>query len=150
MIIKKATYNDANKISYLIQKNTEANPNNYTLIQIKTWKNFNTPSKIKKQISNRDIYCGFENGKLVGTIGLKNNEVVGFYVSPSKRGQGNGSKLFDFIETEAKKRLFKTLYLTSTPSAVSFYQNKGFKKIKNVIVTIDGISYEEVDMVKNY
>ena len=146
--IRKATHNDSKKISYLIQKNTEANPNNYNQEQLVTWKKYNTPSRIKKQLTEREIFCAFENEKLVGTIGLLNNEIVGFYISPSKRGQGIGTKLFDFIENQAKQKGYKTLLLTSTPSAVKFYQNKGFQQTKTVIVTIDGVDYQEYNMIK--
>ena len=148
MIIQKATHNDSKKISYLIQKNTEANPNNYNQEQLVTWKKYNTPSRIKKQLTEREIFCAFENEKLVGTIGLISNEVVGFYVNPTKRGQGIGTKLFDFIENQAKQKGFETLYLTSTPSAVKFYQSKGFQQTKTVIVTIDSVDYQEYNMIK--
>ena len=148
LIIRKATLEDAKRISYLIQKNTEANPNNYNQEQLVTWKKYNTPSRIKKQLTEREIFCAFENNKLAGTIGLLNNEIVGFYISPSKRGQGIGKKLFDFIQNQAKQKGYKTLILTSTPSAVKFYENKGFQQIKTVIVSIDDINYQEYNMIK--
>lgn len=148
MKIRKATLNDANRISYLIQKNTDENPNDYTKIQLDTWKKYNTPAKIKKQLVTREVFCAFENNKLLGVIALVDNEILGFYVSFSKRGKGIGSLLFNFIEKEAKRRNIKTLFLTATLSAVPFYKNKGFEKLKDNIVSINGVSYNEVDMKK--
>jgi len=147
--IRKATIQDANRISYLIRKNTDGNPNDYDKAQLDAWKKYNTPAKIKKQLANRDLFCAFENEKLIGTIGLQGDKLVGFYISFSKRKKGIGSKLYDFIEEEAKQRNIKTLYLTATPSAVSFYKSRNFQKIEDVIVTIYDIDYEEIDMKKS-
>jgi len=146
--IRKATYKDVNRISYLIQKNTDENPNNYTKIQLNNWKKHNTPANIKKQLKTREVFCAFENNKLIGTIALVDNEIMGFYVSFSKRGNGIGAKLLKFIEEEAKQKNIKTLYLTATLSAELFYKSKGFQKTKDNLVNLNGINYNEVDMQK--
>ncbi len=147
--IRSAMLKDARRISYLIKKNTAGNPNGYTPEQKAAWKAYNTPAKIKKQLSERDWFCAFERNKLVGTIGLRNNEVVGFYVSFAKRKKGIGAQLYAFIEKEAKQRNIKSLDLTATPSAISFYQSKGFHKIKEVIVSIGPVTFRETIMKKN-
>lgn len=146
--IRKATIKDAQRISYLIQKNTECNPNNYSKEQIQAWVKYNTSYKIKEQFKDRDIYCAFKNKNLVGTIGLKSNEIVGFYISYYQRGKGIGKKLFNFIESVALQNGFDKLLLTATPSAVNFYKKNGFFKVKTIIVTIDLIDYEEFRMRK--
>lgn len=146
--IRKATAKDARKISYLIQKNTISNPNNYTQAQIQAWVQYNTPSKIKEQLKKREIYCAFEHQKLIGTIGLQVNEIVGFYISYSLRKKGIGKQLFNFIETLIVQKGFKEILLTATPSAVNFYKNNGFKIVKTITVTIGKINYEEYTMIK--
>lgn len=149
LIIQKATLKDARSISYLIQKNTESNPNKYTEEQIRTWINYNTPAHIKKLLESREIYCGFKNNKLVGTIGLKNNEIVGFYVSASERNKGIGKQLFNFIENCIIEKGYHKVFLTATPSALEFYKNNGFDIITPILVTIDNVTYDEFNMMKN-
>ena len=127
MEIREATINDVRRVSYLINKSTSKNPNNYTRKQLTTWKKHNTPSKIKKQLNDRIIFCAFSNNRLIGTIGLKDNFVVGFYVSHTIRHQGIGSKLLQHTESYSLNKNINKLYLESTPSAIKFYKSKGFK-----------------------
>ena len=64
MLIRIATAKDAKRISYLIHKSTDANPNNYSPAQIKAWKHYNTPSKIRAQLNNKTIFCAFSKNNL--------------------------------------------------------------------------------------
>ena len=144
MIIRQANQNDARRISYLIQKNTEnVKKNNYSKKQIETWKAANSPGAIKDKLKERVIFCAFENNKLIGTIGLQDNEVVGLYVRYSKIGRGVGKKLLNHLENYAKKNQIKTLELTSTPSANSFYQRNGFTPQEPVLVKVNGVDFQE-------
>lgn len=148
MKIQEATIHDARRISYLISKSTNSNPNDYSKAQIEVWKKYNTPSRIKSQLQDRKIFCAFKNNKLIGTIALKDEEVHGFYVSFSLRKKGIGSKLLTYIERYAKQNNIKSLYLTSTPSALKFYQSKGYQQKKEVNVAIFGVNFPEVIMEK--
>ena len=85
MIIRKAINEDVNDISNLIQKMTEKNPNNYSIEQITAWKRYNTPSEIKKQMDDRLIFCAIKDNELIGTIALKKDFILGFYVSYSMK-----------------------------------------------------------------
>ena len=148
MEIREATIHDARRISYLINKITESNPNQYTTEQIKAWQKYNAPSQIKKQIRDRKVFCAFKNNKLIGTIALKNDEVVGFNVSYSFRGRGIGSILLSYLEVYAKQNHIKKLYLTSTSSALKFYLSKGYIASGAINFSIFGIDFPEVKMQK--
>ncbi len=149
MIIRQAYENDAGRISYLIQKNTEnVKENNYSKEQIEIWKKANSIKAIERQLKERTIFCAFIKDKLVGTIGLKSNEVLGLYVSYSKRGKGIGKILLKHLEKYAKENNIKSLHLTSTPSAVSFYTINGYEFQKNTPIIINGITFCESKMTK--
>lgn len=148
LTIQKATTNDARRISYLIQKNTDSNPNNYTKLQIEAWKKCNTPAKIKELLKSRETFCAFYKHKLVGTIGLKSNEIVGFYISFSKRKKGIGQQLFNFIENYVIQKKIETVILTATPSALEFYKKNGFSIVKPIKVAIGDVIYQEFNMIK--
>ena len=149
MEIKEATKKDTVKISYLINKSTDKNPNNYSKEQIAAWKKYNTPSKIKTRLNHQIIFCAFDKNKLVGTITLKADSILSFYVSYSIRKKGIGSILLNHLENYALHKGIDTLRLTATPSALHFYKNRGYKPNKNVVISIFGIDYPEVEMQKN-
>ncbi|MEL7123905.1 MAG: GNAT family N-acetyltransferase [Bacteroidota bacterium] len=149
MEIRRAQLADATRISYLIQKNTEkVLENNYSQEQKEVWKRANTVGSIKQKIKEATIFCAFQNGQMAGTIGLQGNEVFGLYVSYAKRGLGIGGKLMTHLEGYAKDKNLEELSLTSTPSALLFYQSKGFKAIEKCTVTIMGVPFEETLMKK--
>lgn len=149
MIIRKALLSDVKKISYLIRKNTEmVKENNYTADQMRVWKKYNTPSGIVKQMKNRIIFCGFEKNKLVGTIGLQNDEIVGLYVSYHQRKKGLGHQLLQYLEKYAKENNLVKLTLTSTPSAEKFYIHNGYKPVGKVVIEVEGIPFSEIKMIK--
>lgn len=148
MIIRKATSKDANQISNLIQKVTDKNPNNYSTEQIIAWKKYNTPSEINKQLNDRIVFCAFNERELIGTIALKENFILGFYVNHSIRKTGIGTKLLDYLEKYASNNKIKLLKLTSTPSAFEFYKNRGYQTKEEVVLTIYGIDYLEKEMEK--
>ncbi len=148
MIIRKAVAKDAKRISYLIQKVTDKNPNKYSEEQISAWKRYNTPSEIKRQLHNRVIFCAFKNARLIGTIALKDNRILGFYVSYTIRKNGVGTQLLEYLEAYALKLNLNTLQLTSTPSAFEFYKKRGYKVKKKVNLSIYGVDYPETEMEK--
>ena len=149
MEIRIATPNDAKRISYLIQKNTErVLENGYSQAQIGVWKRFNTPSGIRQQMEKRTIFCAFQNQKLVGTIGLQENEVVGLYVSYSQRKKGIGGILLDYLERYARNQKIEKITLTATPSARHFYEKRGFIPFKPVVVNINDVDFFETEMYK--
>lgn len=149
MTIRQANKNDARRISYLIQKNTvNVTKNNYSAEQIDVWKAANTTTAIKGKLNERIIFCAFENEKLIGTIGLQGNEVVGLYVSYNKVGKGIGTKLLNHLEEYAKKNRIETLELTSTPSANLFYRRNGYIAKEPIIISVNGVDFLETKMTK--
>ncbi|BDD05488.1 GNAT family N-acetyltransferase [Aureibacter tunicatorum] len=148
MIIRKATSNDIDDISSLIIEVTDKNPNHYSPEQITAWKKYNTPSEIKKQMNDRLMFCAIKNNKIIGTIALKDDFILGFYVCYSVRKMGIGTKLLDYLEKYASEKNITKLKLTSTPSAFKFYKNRGYAIKANVTLSIYGIDYPETEMEK--
>ncbi len=150
MRILRATLEDATRISYLIRKNTErVLENQYSAEQVQVWKNNNTPEAIRQQLKDRTIFVAIQNNRLLGTIGLKGDEIVGLYVSYSRRKMGTGRALLEHLFAFAESKQINSLKLTSTVSAKRFYERNGFKAIKPVSVKIDGVDFMETLMVKN-
>ena len=149
MLIRQASRNDARRISYLIQKNTEkVVENNYSSEQIEVWKKANTQRAIEQKMEERILFVAFDKGKLVGTIGLQGNEVLGLYVSHTQRGKGIGRQLLKHLEAFACAHQIESLILTATPSGFPFYERNGFEAQEAVIVKIDGVDFMETKMIK--
>jgi len=149
MQIRKATLKDAGRISYLIKKNADqVTENNYSSEQLAAWKNDNTIKAINTKFAQREIFCAFINGKLVGTIGLEGNNLVGLYISYSKRGQGLGYELLVFLENYAKRKGITDLHLTATPNGYGFYLKNGYLPYGKIHLSYNGIQFLETKMKK--
>ena len=147
--IRKATIRDAHRISYLIKKNADhVLSEDYSKEQIAAWKNENTVKTITDNLKSRTTFVAYQNGQLVGTIGLDGNNLVGLYISYHKRGRGLGYKLLDHVENYAKKNKIKELHLTATPNGYGFYLKNGYKSYGKIELYYGGVKFVETKMVK--
>jgi len=71
-----------------------------------------------------------ENGKILGTGALDNDEIRTMFVKPEKQREGIGIKMLNFLIKEAKSKGFKRVWLKSSPKAEEFYQKQGFRRIR--------------------
>ena len=78
-----------------------------------------------------------EKGSLIGSIGVEPYGDVGLLrslvVHPSHRGQGAGKRLTDELESFAKRKGIKTLYLLTT-TAADFFTHLGYGVIQRTHV----------------
>jgi len=57
--------------------------------------------------------------------------------------------LLDHLESFAAKQGINRLHLTSTRSAVTFYEHHGWKRGRNVVLNILKVDFEETAMTKD-
>lgn len=148
MIIRPAREEDIASISQLILQVADQNPNRYTHDQLIAWQQYNSPHQIKHQISKRSVFCAFENSNLIGTIALREHFVLGFNVDHTLQNKGIGTLLLQYIEEYARSNQINYLKLTSSPSALQFYQNRGYQIIKKITLNIFDIEFSETEMEK--
>lgn len=86
--------------------------------------------------------------KVVGIIGLKQNQLKTFFVDPDYQSKGIGRLLYNQLEQVARARNIKKLILFGSPLGEPVYRKFGFKKIKTVIDNLDGIEFEDAYMEK--
>jgi predicted N-acetyltransferase YhbS len=134
MKILKAKQSDARKISYL-RRNTikKVNSKDYKKTIINYLVKTSSPKEILKRINNRDMFCIWKNGVLLGTVDLKGNKIGGLYVKSNYIGKGIGKKLMEFIEEYAKKKGIRIVKLYPTITAYNFYVKLGYKRVKKTI-----------------
>jgi ribosomal protein S18 acetylase RimI-like enzyme len=133
MKIRKFQDKDSGKVSYLIRRAlNEVNIKDYPKSVIVYLSKYNAPSKLIKRSRLRDIYVIVDDNRILGTAGLKNNNVFSVFVDPTYHGKGIGQRLMRHVEQIAKKRGICTLTLISSLTAVGFYEKLGYKKVKEV------------------
>lgn len=149
MIIRRANINDASRVSYLIRRNIEkVEDNGFSLAQKKAWSNQNRAPSQKEKIKTIELFCALINNRLVGTIGLDKNMICSMYVSYSKRGQGIGQNLLNYIENHCKKNNINELILTASPNGNGFYLKNGFTPYGDIELVHENIKFMETKMRK--
>lgn len=106
--------------------------------------------KFKTRAQQIDFFIALEatSKKVIGSIGLKDNELKTFFVDPDYQGNGVGRLLYNQLEQVARKRKIEKLILLGSPMGEPAYIKFGFHKIKTVTNDIDGIEFENAFMEK--
>ncbi|MEO0899709.1 MAG: GNAT family N-acetyltransferase [Bacteroidota bacterium] len=147
--IRFAKEKDARPISELILKAVEGlEDKSYTEEQLSKWKKISSREAVEERLKKEKIFCAFDGENMVGTIGLEGHEIVAFYINPIDRKFGIGGLLISVVEDYALNHDITQLKIVSIPSAVSYYQKKGYTFVKDVLTVVDGITYEEMEMQK--
>jgi GNAT superfamily N-acetyltransferase len=136
-------------MSALIQRNADVVLSaHYSRDQLAAWKRYNTPGRVRQRMAERKTFCAFLAGRLCATGAVQGTELVGLYVSPSSRGKGIGRLLLAHLERFAATQGIAVLHLTSTPSALDFYLQNGWRAKQTVVLSILGVDFEETVMSK--
>lgn len=77
-----------------------------------------------------EVYCLFEESKLVGFVGVADKKVEMLFLHPEYIGRGYGCDLMDF----AVKELFadEVDVNEQNPNAVNFYKRYGFQTYERI------------------
>jgi GNAT superfamily N-acetyltransferase len=86
--------------------------------------------------------------KIVGIVGLKENELRTFFVDPAYQGKGVGRLLYNKLEQTARDRKIKKLVLYGSPLGEPAYIKFGFHKIRSEIKEFEGITFTDAYMEK--
>jgi GNAT superfamily N-acetyltransferase len=87
--------------------------------------------------------------KIAGVIGIKENQLRTFFVSPEQQGKGIGRLLFNELEKIARERGIKKLILEGSPLGEPIYEHFGFKKIGTIAKERAGEKYTDAVMEKS-
>lgn len=95
---------------------------------------------------DRVMWVAKVRDKIVGIIGLKQNEVRTFFVDPQYQGKGIGRVLFEHCYSYALKQGCKRLIVHSSSYAVPIYQRFGFERVKEIKRQKENIVYYDTYM----
>ncbi len=153
MKIKTAKIEDSQAICSLLKETfQEINSKDYPPRHIAAWVKFDSPEKIKEKIENKDFrnFLALEKNEIVGFLSLspKKALVNSLYVKCSKIGQGIGSELLEFGEAIIKSQNKTEIQVHASKTAANFYKKKGYEKIKDMNLLVEGVKIPVIEMVK--
>jgi N-acetylglutamate synthase-like GNAT family acetyltransferase len=123
----------------------------YTPEVIEIWAGRLRPEKYAGAIDRYEFFVAEEDGVVVGfgELGQEVGAIQGLYVSPSVKGRGVGRELLRTLEERARAYGLKSLRLTSSLNAVTFYERAGFRAVEKLTETIGpGVERASVRMFK--
>lgn len=138
-MIEKATINDAEKITFIVNK---SNKEHYKNIISK--EHFKDPvvslEKILEDFNRMDFFIYKINSEIVGVSSLMINENIGvickMYVLPEYQNKGVGTELMKDLEKKAKKLKLKKLRLlaiwSNNQRIIQFYEKFGFEIVEKI------------------
>lgn len=102
---------------------------------------------ILSDIKNRIVWLLEENGRMVGTVAIKENAVNRLFVLPEDQSHGYGSQLMDFAEEKIAER-FSRVHVDSSLAAKEMYLKRGYKEKKTCRILTDHgdvLIYDEME-----
>lgn len=82
---------------------------------------------VKTDMEQQMIYVLEVDGKLLGTVTIKENEIARLFVEPDAQGKGYGGRLLQFAEENISQG-YDTVRIASSFPAKAVYLKKGYKE----------------------
>ena len=129
MPIRPATINDRETVHRLAQETISAiYPRYYPRGAVNFFLNHHHPEAIRWDIEKGLVYLATdENDVPVGTVTLRENEILRLFVLPQFQGKGYGKMLLDFAENRVAEQ-FDTVIVDASLPAKSLYLKRGYRE----------------------
>ena len=102
-------------------------------------------AEIRALAGRRELFVYEDKGRLLAVVGLEGTGVYNFFVAPDCQGRGVGRALLGFVEELALRRGIQELHLSSSLTAVGFYERLGYRRTG---AENDGRYGRTVEMIK--
>lgn len=147
--IRRATEFDAEELSVMISDNAKAIlASHYSEIQMAVFLRHYAPEAIRSRISKTVLFVAESQGEILGSIGLDEDLVVGFYTKVAYIGKGIGTALLKYLENYAAENGFVRIELSASPVGEGFYIKQGWRKVEDTIVYYYDTAFNEALMEK--
>lgn len=107
-----------------------------------------TPQDFMERSKKMLIVVYEENESILGMGALDKNEIRTMFTKITSQGKGIGSKILNYLESEAIKKGFDKVFLHSALNSVNFYKKKGYSYVRKLSEKKGGIILENVLMEK--
>ena len=129
MPIRPAAINDRETVHRIAHETISAiYPRYYPRGAVDFFLSHHNPDAIRQDIEMGLVYLATdENGRPVGTVTLRKNEILRLFVLPHFQGKGYGKMLLDFTEGMVAKQ-FDAVIVDASLSAKSLYLKRGYRE----------------------
>jgi GNAT superfamily N-acetyltransferase len=93
---------------------------------------------MQKKLPDEFTRIIIENGMVIGTGSVKDNEIGRVFILPEYQNKGYGKILLKELENKVIQSNYKEITLSSSLGAVFFYKNCGYKYCDYKIIQVDG------------
>ena len=84
---------------------------------------------LRRHLQRREVFVLETNGQLAGIASLEGDRLHSLFVEPNISKMGHGRTLVNHIESLARSKNISVLKLSSSRTAVPFYEKLGFQKL---------------------
>lgn len=150
MIIRKGNSADLTEMKRLFTDTiTSVCKNDYENDQISAWKSgAENEERWNNAIENQLVLIAEINKQIAGFCTMDRNYIDLLFVHKNFQRQGIAKNLYTFIEQEAKYQKQKFLTADVSKTARPFFENAGFKMIKEQTVNVKGTDLINYKMEK--
>jgi GNAT superfamily N-acetyltransferase len=149
MDIRSFKKDDSRRVSrLLIKTQRDTMSKHYPKKVIDMFCKYRSPSCIRDKFNSNDYFLAIDNRKLLGVVGIKNDEVDVLFVNPTHHRKGIGKYLMLHIEKIARQRKIRKLKCKSSLGADSFYKKTGFKRIRRITHEANNVKFDVILMEK--
>ncbi len=138
-MIKLATLKDTDTVFDITQQTIDAvYPSYYPAGAVDFFKKHHSRERIEKDIENKIVFLCIKDDETIGTVTIRDNEILRLFVSPQHQKKGYGRELLEFAENKVREEYSEIVIDASLP-AKSIYLKRGYKEISyNKILTDNG------------
>jgi N-acetylglutamate synthase-like GNAT family acetyltransferase len=129
MPIRSATEADLPQLCALIAASVQVNARDDSSSDLAFVIAKNGLESLQRHLVTRDMFVFEQNGRIIGTVSLAGNRLNSLYVDLGSMKGGIGRQLVEHVERLAFSRGVSTLVVSSSRTAVPFYQQLGYTKL---------------------
>jgi len=135
MRIKQAYIDDLQVVKYItIETINQIYPHYYPKGAVEFFVEHHNDTNIINDIEAEKVFlCVNEEGRPVGTVSIKENDICRLFVLPEFQGNGYGRELLDFAENEIAKKYEEIMIDASFP-AKRIYLKRGYREKESHII----------------
>lgn len=129
MFIRPALVQDAQTVHRIAKETISAvYPRYYPQGAVDFFLHHHNPDAIVRDIETGCVYLAVdEKDAPVGTVTIRENEILRLFVLPAFQGKGHGKMLLDFAEETVAKQ-FDTIIIDASLPAKSLYLKRGYRE----------------------
>ncbi|MDR1760590.1 MAG: GNAT family N-acetyltransferase [Fibrobacter sp.] len=126
MQIRKYAPSDFDAVSEIVHKTIETiYPKHYSPGAVAFFHAHHSKEKMQAEIPNEQVLVLLQNGKLIGSGAVFQNEIRRVFILPEFQGMGGGTLLLRALENAVGEK-YALIRLDSTLGAAAFYRKNGY------------------------